>query len=179
MILFLFSQIRWTWQYICRFGTRYSTGQCCQCICSVTIASITYSSIECTADSPFLFLVSSTASVVSSTISSIDVLGEDLTNHRFGRLYRRWLKCANRTMKQNLRQVREKKPHRIQAFILIESLQPGRRHRRCIGIAFIVTFPPNDMSKYRYQSSFSLILLCFLHHRFVDISKNSSVPMHH
>lgn len=108
MILFLFSQIRWTWQYICRFGTRYSTGQCCQCICSVTIASITYSSIECTADSPFLFLVSSTASVVSSTISSIDVLGEDLTNHRFGRLYRRWLKCANRTMKQNLRQVREK-----------------------------------------------------------------------
>lgn len=52
------------------------------------------------------FLVSSNASVASSTISSIDVLGEDLTNHRFGRLYRRWLKCANRTMKQNARQVR-------------------------------------------------------------------------
>jgi hypothetical protein len=52
-------------------------------------------------------LVSSNASVVSSTISSIDVLGEDLTNQKFGRLYRRWLKCANRTMKQNPRQVKQ------------------------------------------------------------------------
>ena len=48
----------------------------------------------------FLILVSSNVSVASSTISSIDVLGEDLTNQKFGRLYRRWLKCANRTMKQ-------------------------------------------------------------------------------
>lgn len=54
-------------------------------------------------------LVSSNVSVVSSTISSIDVLGEDLTNQKFGRLYRRWLKCANRTMKQNQRQVKQTK----------------------------------------------------------------------
>jgi hypothetical protein len=51
-------------------------------------------------------LVGSNGSVVSSTISSIDVLGEELTNQKFGRLYRRWLKCANRTMKQNQRQVK-------------------------------------------------------------------------
>lgn len=44
--------------------------------------------------------MSSNVSVASSTISSIDLLGEDLTNQRFGRLYRRWLKCANRSMKK-------------------------------------------------------------------------------
>lgn len=57
----------------------------------------------------FVFIVSSNASVVSSTISSIDVLGEDLTNQKFGRLYRRWLKCTNRTMKQAPRQVKKKR----------------------------------------------------------------------
>lgn len=79
--------------------------------------------------------LSSNASVVSSTISSIDVLGEDLTNQKFGRLYRRWLKFANRTMKQNPRPL-------------------GRRHRRCIGIAFIITFPPNDTAKYKHFEEF-------------------------
>jgi len=54
-------------------------------------------------------LVSSNASVISSTISSIDVLGEDLTNQKFGRLYRRWLKIANQKMKQTLRQVKKKR----------------------------------------------------------------------
>jgi len=54
-----------------------------------------------------LILVSSNASIASSTISSIDVLGEDLTNQKFGRLYRRWLKFTNRTMKQNARQVND------------------------------------------------------------------------
>lgn len=58
--------------------------------------------------SPFVLLVSSGVSVASSTISSIDVLGEDLTNQKFGRLYRRWLKFANRTMKQSQRQVKTK-----------------------------------------------------------------------
>ncbi|CAF3152067.1 unnamed protein product [Rotaria socialis] len=78
---------------------------------------------------------SSNVSVASSTISSIDPLGEDLTNQRFGRLYRRWLKCANRSMK---------KPPK----------QPGRRSRRCIGVAFIVTFQPNEMSKYQHFEEF-------------------------
>ena len=50
-------------------------------------------------------LASSGVSVASSTISSIDVLGEDLTAQKFGRLYRRWLKFTNRTMKQYPRQV--------------------------------------------------------------------------
>ncbi|CAF3848357.1 unnamed protein product, partial [Rotaria magnacalcarata] len=78
---------------------------------------------------------SSNASVASSTISSIDPLGEDLTNQRFGRLYRRWLKCANRSMKKTQR-------------------QPGRRSRRCIGVAFIVTFQPNELSKYQHFEEF-------------------------
>jgi hypothetical protein len=54
----------------------------------------------------FFGLVCSNGSVVSSTISSIDVLGEELTNQKFGRLYRRWLKFANRTMKQSQKQVK-------------------------------------------------------------------------
>lgn len=79
--------------------------------------------------------LSSNASMVSSTISSIDVLGEDLTNQKFGRLYRRWLKCANRTMRQPKK-------------------QPGRRHRRCIGVAFIVTFNQNETAKYKHFEEF-------------------------
>ncbi|CAF1397090.1 unnamed protein product [Adineta steineri] len=79
--------------------------------------------------------LSSGVSAASSTISSIDILGEDLTNHKFGRLYRRWLKVANRAIKQNQR-------------------QPGRRHRRCIGIAFIVTFQQDELSKYKHFEEF-------------------------
>ncbi|CAF3585258.1 unnamed protein product [Rotaria sordida] len=77
----------------------------------------------------------SNVSVASSTISSIDLLGEDLTNQRFGRLYRRWLKCANRSMKKNQK-------------------QPGRRFRRCIGVAFIITFQQNELSKYKHFEEF-------------------------
>ncbi|CAF3047616.1 unnamed protein product [Rotaria sp. Silwood2] len=79
--------------------------------------------------------LSSNVSVASSTISSIDLLGEDLTNQRFGRLYRRWLKCANRSMKKTQK-------------------QPGRRFRRCIGVAFIITFQPNELSKYKHFEEF-------------------------
>ncbi|CAF1466136.1 unnamed protein product [Rotaria sp. Silwood1] len=79
--------------------------------------------------------LSSNVSVASSTISSIDLLGEDLTNQRFGRLYRRWLKCANRSMKKTQK-------------------QPGRRFRRCIGVAFIITFQTNELSKYKHFEEF-------------------------
>ncbi|CAF1542113.1 unnamed protein product [Didymodactylos carnosus] len=42
---------------------------------------------------------SSNASVVSSA-SGIDLLGEELTSQKFGRLYRRYIKCINRTTRQ-------------------------------------------------------------------------------
>lgn len=104
------SQIRWCCQYVVHLWARNSTRVCRQFICLITAQSIMYSSLQQCEFILWLILVSSNASVASSTISSIDLLGEDLTNQRFGRLYRRWLKCANRTMKQNLRQVR-RKPH--------------------------------------------------------------------
>ncbi|UJR31107.1 hypothetical protein I4U23_018615 [Adineta vaga] len=102
---------------------------------------------------------SSSVSVASSTISSIDILGDDLTNQKFGRLYRRWLKFANKTMKQNPR-------------------QPGRRHRRCIGVAFMVTFHPEDTDKYKHFEEFFCTHAPLIENHFQKIMAAAEANIH-
>ncbi|CAF1037199.1 unnamed protein product [Adineta ricciae] len=102
---------------------------------------------------------SSGVSVASSTISSIDVLGEDLTAQKFGRLYRRWLKFTNRTMKQHPR-------------------QPGRRHRRCIGAAFMVMFHPDDTAKYKHFEEFFCTHAPLIENHFQKIMATAEANIH-
>lgn len=116
-------------------------------------------------------VVSSGVSVASSTISSIDVLSEDLNNQKFGRLYRRWLKCANRAMKQPEKQVKQNSSLSnrwpIDFFVLVRSTTSSMHwrsiyHQFCsewnskiqVNRNWFFNFDSNEISFHRYFEEF-------------------------